>query len=193
MTFDAQTVLDEAYNIGRYGTLEERLAAIDDAKTNGAAFTTGFSYDRTAIDRLVEIIADSLEYDATDATLAAFDVQTRTFTFSEAKPGYRVNRTALQEDILAALDEGAYDRVIVPKGEQVEPTITKSQLVGQFGLISSFTTTTTKDKDRNNNIEISAAALNGRMVKPGDTMSFNDCTGQRTGEKGYREAGAIAG
>ena len=24
-------------------------------------------------------------------------------------------------------------------------------------------------------------------------MSFNDCTGQRTGEKGYREAGAIAG
>ncbi|MFR8176266.1 MAG: VanW family protein [Christensenellales bacterium] len=40
---------------------------------------------------------------------------------------------------------------------------------------------------------ISAAALNGRMVKPGDTMSFNDCTGQRTGEKGYREAGAIAG
>ena len=66
-------------------------------------------------------------------------------------------------------------------------------LVGQFGLISSFTTTTTKDKDRNNNIEISAAALNGRMVKPGDTMSFNDCTGQRTGEKGYREAGAIAG
>ncbi|MFR5788622.1 MAG: hypothetical protein ACLUHE_17005 [Christensenellales bacterium] len=32
MTFDAQTVLDAAYNVGRYGTLEERLAAIDDAK-----------------------------------------------------------------------------------------------------------------------------------------------------------------
>lgn len=104
-----------------------------------------------------------------------------------------MNRTALQEEILAALDEGAYDRVITPKGESVEPTVTKDQLVGQFGLVSSFTTTTTKDKDRNNNIEISAAALNGRMVKPGDTMSFNDCTGQRTGEKGYREAGAIAG
>ena len=193
MTFDAQTVLDAAYNVGRYGTLEERMAAIDDAAKNGVSFTTGFSYDRTAIDKLVDIIADSLEYDATDAALAAFDVQTRTFTFSDAKPGYRVNRTALQEEILAALDEGAYDRVITPKGESVEPTVTKDQLVGQFGLVSSFTTTTTKDKDRNNNIEISAAALNGRMVKPGDTMSFNDCTGQRTGEKGYREAGAIAG
>ena len=90
MTFDAQTVLEAAYNVGRYGTLEERLAAIDDAAQNGVSFTTGFSYDRAAIDKLVDIIADSLEYDATDATLAAFDVQTRTFTFSDAKPGYRV-------------------------------------------------------------------------------------------------------
>ena len=48
MTFDAQTVLDEAYNIGRYGTLEERLAAIDDAKTNGAAFTTGTTCSSTS-------------------------------------------------------------------------------------------------------------------------------------------------
>lgn len=83
--FDAQTVLEAAYNVGRYGTLEERLAAIDDAAQNGVSFTTGFSYDRAAIDKLVDIIADSLEYDATDATLTAFDVQTRTFTFSDCK------------------------------------------------------------------------------------------------------------
>ena len=31
------------------------------------------------------------------------------------------------------------------------------------------------------------------MVLPGETLSFNECTGQRTGAKGYREAGAIAG
>jgi len=30
-------------------------------------------------------------------------------------------------------------------------------------------------------------------VLPGETLSFNECTGQRTGAKGYREAGAIAG
>ena len=193
MTFDAQMILDSAYNVGRYGTLEERLSAIRNAEQNGVSFTTGFTYDRSAIDRLVDIIADSLEYDATDAALSAFDVQSRTFTFSDAKSGYRINRTQLQEDILAALDAGAYDRVITPQGESVEPKVTKSQLVGQFGLVSSFTTNTTKDEDRNTNIEISAAALNGKMVKPGETMSFNDSTGQRTGEKGYREAGAIAG
>ena len=185
MTFDAQMILDSAYNVGRYGTLEERLSAIRNAEQNGVSFTTGFTYDRSAIDRLVDIIADSLEYDATDAALSAFDVQSRTFTFSDAKPGYRINRTQLQEDILAALDAGAYDRVITPQGESVEPKVTKSQLVGQFGLVSSFTTNTTKDKDRNTNIEISAAALNGKMVKPGETMSFNDSTGQRTGEKGF--------
>ena len=30
MTFDAQTVLEAAYNVGRYGTLEERLKAGDE-------------------------------------------------------------------------------------------------------------------------------------------------------------------
>ena len=152
MTFDAQLILDKAYQIGRYGTLEERLSVIQNTAQNGASFTTGFTYDRTAIDRLVDIIAESLEYDAIDAALSAFDVQSRTFTFSDAKPGYRINRTQLQEDILAALDAGAYDRVITPQGESVDPKVTQNQLVGQFGLVSSFTKNTTKDKDRNTNI-----------------------------------------
>jgi len=71
--------------------------------------------------------------------------------------------------------------------------VTLDQLQGLFGKIASYTTKTTKDRDRNTNIAISAEALNGRMVLPGETLSFNGCTGQRTGEKGYREAGAIAG
>ena len=83
--------------------------------------------------------------------------------------------------------------MILVQGQSVAPEVPLAQLEGLFGRISSFTTKTTKDNDRNTNIALSAAALNGRMVLPGETLSFNDCTGKRTGEKGYREAGAIAG
>lgn len=193
LTFDGQTVLERAYAVGRAGTLRERYEAIQQAAREGVSFETGFEYDREAVDGLVTIIADSLDVEAKDATLDAFDVQNRTFTFTEATSGYRIDREALQRDILAALDAQAYDRVIVPQGSAVEPKVTLSQLQGLFGRISSFSTTTTKDRDRNTNISLSAAALNGRMVLPGETLSFNSCTGQRTGEKGYREAGAIAG
>lgn len=193
VTFNAETVLAQAYAIGRRGTLEERYTQIEQAKREGASFTTGFTYDRMAVRSLVEIIGDSLDVEAKDATLDAFDVSNRMFTFTEASAGYRIDRDQLESDILAALDAHAYDSVITPKGETVQPDVTRAQLEGLFGRISSFTTDTTRDNDRNTNIALSAAALNGRVVMPGETLSFNNCTGQRTGEKGYREAGAIAG
>ncbi len=192
MMFDAQKILERAYAVGRSGTLEERYAQIQHAAQNGVQFSTGFTYDRSAVAGLVDIIADSLDVEMKNATLDAFDMNNRTFTFTEAQQGYVVNREQLAADILAALDEGAYDRVIIVQGENVEPTLFRAQLEGLFGRISSFTTKTTKDKDRNTNIELSANALNGRVVLPGETLSFNECTGQRTGAKGYREAGAIA-
>ncbi|MBQ7485945.1 MAG: VanW family protein, partial [Clostridia bacterium] len=64
---------------------------------------------------------------------------------------------------------------------------------GHFGLISTFTTETTRDRDRNVNIALSAEAINGQVVQPGATMSFNNCTGKRTSDKGYRDAHAIIG
>ena len=193
VTFNADAVLEQAYAIGRSGTLLERYQEIERARTQGVSLTTGYVYDRSAVRDLVEIVGDSLDVAATDARLSAFDVSNRTFTFEAESAGYRIDRDKLESDILAALDAHAYDSVIVPQGERVEPQVTLSQLQGLFGRISSFTTTTTRDSDRNTNIALSASALNGRVVQPGETLSFNACTGQRTGEKGYREAGAIAG
>ncbi len=193
MTFNAQKVLERAYAVGRVGTLEDRLADIQRVAQEGASFETGFVYDRSVVRGLVDTIGDSLDVAPQDASLDAFDVITRTFSFKEAKAGSRIDRAALEEDILAALDAGAYDQVVQPDVSVVEPNVWMAQLQGQFGRISSFTTTTTNDRDRNTNISISAAALNGQVVQPGETLSFNACTGKRTGEKGYREAGAIAG
>ena len=193
VSFNADTILAQAYNVGRVGTLEERYAQIQQAQQEGMRYVTGFTYDRDAVDALVEVIGNSLDTEAKDATLDAFDPNNHTFTFTKESSGYQIDREQLRSDILAALDERAYDRVIIPQGQSVAPDVTLDQLQGLFGKIASYTTTTTKDRDRNTNIAISAEALNGRMVLPGETLSFNGCTGQRTGEKGYREAGAIAG
>lgn len=190
---DAQTVLRRAYAVGRTGTLEERYTQIMRVKEEGAAFETGFGYDRSAVRALVDIIGDSLDREAKNASLDAFDVINKTFTFTAEESGTLMDRDRLEADILAALDAHAYGQQIEPVVSEVKPTLTLDMLQGRFGLIASFTTKTTKDQDRNTNIALSADALNGRVVLPGETLSFNECTGKRTGEKGYREAGAIAG
>ena len=54
MAFDAQTVLERAWTVGRTGPLEERYAQIQDAAQNGVHLTTGFTYDRTAVAGLAD-------------------------------------------------------------------------------------------------------------------------------------------
>ena len=80
---------------------------------------------------------------------------------------------------------------VVP--QRIEAEMTKAELMNRFGLISAYTTNTTSNKNRNTNIQLSAAAINGVTVLPGEIFSFNGATGERTAAKGYKEAAAIAG
>ena len=59
-------------------------------------------------------------------------------------------------------------------------------------MVAAYTTTTTKDSNRNTNIRLACEAINGTALMPGEIFSFNQATGQRTVEKGYKSAGAIA-
>lgn len=49
------------------------------------------------------------------------------------------------------------------------------------------------NRNRSNNLEISAEKINGTIVMPGETFSYNQVVGERTIAEGYKEAGAYAG
>lgn len=49
------------------------------------------------------------------------------------------------------------------------------------------------NRNRSNNLEISAEKINGTIVMPGETFSYNQIVGERTIAEGYKEAGAYAG
>ena len=49
------------------------------------------------------------------------------------------------------------------------------------------------NKNRSNNLEISAKKINGTIILPGETFSYNQTVGERTIAEGYKEAGAYAG
>ena len=60
--------------------------------------------------------------------------------------------------------------------------------------ISGFSTKfTSSSANRINNIELATRAINGTTLMPGDTFSFNEIVGQRTRERGYKDAGVIIG
>ena len=53
---------------------------------------------------------------------------------------------------------------------------------------TSFTDDTENDRNRSVNIKLAVDAINGTILFPGESFSFNDIVGQRTQQKGYLSA-----
>ena len=71
--------------------------------------------------------------------------------------------------------------------------LTASELKVRFDTVmASYTTTVAAgNPDRTENVRLSAAAINGYLMAPGDLFSFWAVVGEATLEKGYRYAPVI--
>ncbi|HEY3780975.1 MAG TPA: VanW family protein [Fimbriimonadaceae bacterium] len=70
-----------------------------------------------------------------------------------------------------------------------EARVNASELNKITDVVSTFTTKfPVRKKDRNVNIRIAAGKINGWVLMPGDTFSFNQVVGRRTIQDGYKEA-----
>ncbi|MDP2400891.1 MAG: VanW family protein, partial [Actinomycetota bacterium] len=86
------------------------------------------------------------------------------------------------------------ERVVELRTQRVEPEITTedAQNMGIRERIGTYTTTyASGNRPRVNNIHILADAIDGTLLAPGATFSFNEAVGPRTAAKGYQEANAI--
>ncbi len=202
ITRNIQEMVDVAWAYGRSNTedlsdkptpLEERISQVSALQNDPLYLWTEQSYDHKALRVMAEGIANYVNRDPVNSTVDQFDFNTREFTFTEDKPGARLDPDKIYTELTGLLDKGVTKDSIRMVPEMVLADITKTELMNRFGLISAYTTTTTKNKNRNSNIELSARAINGHAVMPGEIFSFNGATGERTAEKGYKEAPAIAG
>ena len=56
-------------------------------------------------------------------------------------------------------------------------------------LLSTYSTKySTRDRDRTTNLQLAASKINGTVVMPGETFSYNQVVGERTIAAGYKEA-----
>ncbi|MBR2286768.1 MAG: VanW family protein [Clostridia bacterium] len=200
MTRDTEAQLMKAYALGRTvdwegtGTpLEKRMKAVQALREHPVALVTTLSFDRENIRKLTDSICASMEKAPENAYVAAFDLASRTFLFGDDVPGVHVDGQALFEAVMACLDGGDWYGTVRVKPQSVLADMTKTELMNGFRKISSYSTNTTSNNNRNTNIRLSCEAINGMMVAPGETFSFNQATGERTTAKGYKPATAISG
>ena len=200
---NTEEIVERAWAAGRSNTaslaggaatpFQERIDQVAAMRTSPQTFATKQDYDHQALRNLTDGIVNYVNRDPVDSMVQSFDFNTKTFTFTEDRPGARIDPDELYTQMTELLDAGVTKREIRVVPEKILAEVTRTELMNNFGLISAYSTQTTKDNNRNTNIKLSAQAINGRTVLPGEIFSFNGATGERTAAKGYREAPAISG
>ncbi len=126
--------------------------------------------------------------------------------YIEGTPGFGLDVASTTEMIKQAIAAGEYQATLTPALTNIAPSRTVADIQASFAPIAKFNTTydfkgTADDSEEQRelipnrafNVEKSAAAVNGNVVKPGETWSFNDVVGDRTQENGWLEANGIYG
>ncbi len=131
-----------------------------------------------------------LSHPAQDATFAI--TATGGIRVVPAQPGLAVDVAQTVAAVLAAAER--------PLGRVAQVTVSESQpsrttadavAMGITGTVSSYETIYGGVPNRIHNVQLVAKLVNGKLIAPGATFSFNQATGDRTAAQGFLEAPVI--
>jgi vancomycin resistance protein YoaR len=171
---DAGQSVQRAYEVGRGGGFIERNFEALRGSSAGVSVPAAISYDRAAAKEALSGLADEVYQEPENATYDASG--SGNLEVVDGEPGHEL----APEETLANLDESLpklENRVrIATRG--VEPTETAEDLKGVAPTekIGEFETDYrySDSEARKENLKISANAVNGTVVEPGEVFSMNE-------------------
>jgi vancomycin resistance protein YoaR len=109
-----------------------------------------------------------------------------------AKRGFVLDAAPTARSILdAALRPASRVARVAVRSEAPEVTTKEAQGMGVTGLVGAYETTYGGEANRLHNVRLVARLIDGTLIAPGTTFSFNGTTGERSEEKGFLEAPVI--
>lgn len=184
---------DESDSLILDNALDEKLDKLLNeiySDVSNAATHYDISFDDNDIDAMVKKAKEKWDIKPKNGSISGFNKETKNFTYESESNGYLIDDKRLKEDLKSFVSRKNFQADISVVRNEVKPSITAAEAKEKYKVIGTFTTKTTDNKDRNTNISLAAQALDGLIVKPGEEFSFNNTTGNRTLEKGYKPAGA---
>ena len=190
ISFNVKDVLDTAYGYNKQenDSYEQRYNK-SAALSNGMNFETTMMVDQSTLRETVEKYAAQYYKDAADAA-AFFDHDTCVFTYSNERYGTQIDTDDLVNKITEMLYDNEYSTVQV-SSDVIYPDVKLSDLKQNTVLIAASETTASNNQNRNINIQLMCDAVDGMEIKPGEILSINALTGERTAQKGFKAAPAI--
>ena len=176
--------VQKAARIGRDGDFVSNFLRVYGTKTGGQSFMLPILWRKPALVAKLKTIDHLYKVPARDARLEVAGDEVG-ITPGAVGRALNVGETALQ--IQKKYFVGA------PKLEAatrfIKPEIEARDLEGRDVLLASYVTRFNGGlRGRTTNIRVACEVIEGRVLMPGETFSFNEMTGERTYAKGYRMA-----
>lgn len=196
ISYDSKLSAAQAYSIGRSNHLLSDTYQKWRAVTIGINLPSVLKINTDLLDETLERLATEIDYPALDA-LFQFE-KGKVSQFRIAKSGRSLDKKMAKQMVFSyinsvanednlALKEFIIDLPVVtlePKiktGESNNFGIRELIAVGKSKFLGSI-------PGRVHNIELAASKINGRLIPPGETFSFNDALGDVSASTGFQPA-----
>ena len=145
-------------------------------------------------DRIARAVEPLLKPWRTRAVNARFVIDGKQVRIRPSRPGLAVDGRWAADSVAAAAAAPTRRASLRLKQIRADLTTREADQLGIRERISTFTTDMgTSSSNRIHNVQLMARYVDGTIIKPGDTFSFNDRVGPRTVERGFREGQMIIG
>jgi vancomycin resistance protein YoaR len=166
---------------------KRQLAAILDLPHDG---TKTLSVGGPGATRYFARLGRGIDKPAHDATFRV--LESGRVAVVPARPGRVVAARPTGRNVLAAaLSPGTRTARVVVSHEQPHRTTAQARAMGITTRVGRYETIYGGDPNRIHNVQLVARLIDGKLIAPGATFSFNNATGARTADKGFREAPVI--
>lgn len=188
-----EAVVDEALRFGNSGDLIDDLRARSLARSGAVDLRVGMRFDeQRALDQLLELAPE----------VDTLSLPTRLDLEARQVLGATRGTALLPYDSLSSVALGlasgseTIELAVAHKAPVEDPLGVIADQLDVGVVLGSFSTPYSMDAakaDRTANLKVGAAALDGHVLMPGETFSFNEVVGNRSAENGYRYAPGISG
>lgn len=152
-----------------------------------------FKYDDKKLSKYEEDLRNLVNREPKNATI---EIDGDNITAVDGVKGRKIKVDNINEAIKDGINGIVKDNMVVELPvEIIKPKISKEDISKINGKIATFTSdyASNSTNNRAKNVEIATNKVNNTLLMPGDVFSYNDIVGERSVEKGFRNAPTFEG
>jgi vancomycin resistance protein YoaR len=184
-------IIEQTFEKGRDGSIAERISTVRKIKNNGLVADISYRCVLGRFDEKIDSIISEINIEPTEPTVNFQPNAEDMFSLNEGKTGIAVDKDLLYSIIDQSFSLSKNIVVQIPT-KDVPFTKSGEELLENTKLRSSFSTSyASSQAGRKNNVKLALSEFNGMVIQPEQEASFNEITGDKTPEKGYKKAKII--